>query len=142
MDDYISREAAREDACDRCGKQGHCNRPEFCPVIYSINTIPTADVVARDCYNRILAENDTMREQLAKIGKKPGDSMESVRQVRHAHWVKRDERRGSYLFYCSACGGKAYFAHGQNSRTKKEPFCGYPLCPNCGADMREVTDEP
>ncbi len=56
---------------------------------------------------------------------------------RHARWVRLDERRGSYRFYCSACGGMAYFVHGQNSRTKKEPFCGYPLCPHCGAAMDE-----
>ena len=46
-----------------------------------IDDYPPADVVARDCFNRILAENDTMREQLASIGKKPGDSMNDVRRV-------------------------------------------------------------
>ena len=43
--------------------------------------VPAADVVARDCYDRILAENDTMRKQLAQIGKKPGDKMDDVRPV-------------------------------------------------------------
>lgn len=60
-----------------------------------------------------------------------------VREVRHAHWARLDERRGSYRFYCSACGGMAYYAHGKNSRTKGEPTCGYPLCPHCGAAMDE-----
>ena len=58
-----------------------------------------------------------------------------VREVQHARWVRLDAQRGSYRFYCSACGGMAYYAHGKNSRTKKEPFCGYPLCPHCGAAM-------
>lgn len=44
MDEYISREAAQDEACDRCNQQGHCNRPELCPVLISIKTIPAADV--------------------------------------------------------------------------------------------------
>lgn len=43
-----------------------------------LQALPAADVVARDCYDRILAENDTMREQLAQVGKKPGDKMDDV----------------------------------------------------------------
>lgn len=42
---------------------------------------PAADVVSRNAFNRILAENDDMRAQLAQIGKKPGDSMDDVRRV-------------------------------------------------------------
>ena len=40
--------------------------------------IPMSDVVARDCFDRVLAENDVMREQLVTIGKKPGDDMSDV----------------------------------------------------------------
>ena len=43
-----------------------------------IKNIPAADVVSRDAFNRLLAENDTMRAQLARIGKKPGDSMDDA----------------------------------------------------------------
>jgi len=46
-----------------------------------LKSVPAADVVARDCYERILAENDAMREQLASIGKKPRDRMNDVRPV-------------------------------------------------------------
>lgn len=46
-----------------------------------METYPAADVVARDCYDRVLAENDAMRAQLAEIGKKPGGSMEGVMVV-------------------------------------------------------------
>ncbi len=31
--------------------------------IATINTFPAADVVARDCYNRLLAENDELRKE-------------------------------------------------------------------------------
>ena len=44
-----------------------------------METFPAADVVSRDAFNRILAENDDMRTMLAQIGKKPGDSMDDVR---------------------------------------------------------------
>lgn len=129
MDDYISRDAARENACERCGKQGHCNRPEFCPVIYSINTIPAADVVARDCYNRILKENDVMREQLAKIGKKPGDSMDDVRPVVRAEFVRCGDGKG-VPYMCAHCG--------RTVPANLVEIWGVNFCPNCGADMREV----
>ena len=53
MDEYISREAAQDEACDRCNRQGHCNRPELCPVMISIKNIPAADVrpvvLCQDC---------------------------------------------------------------------------------------------
>lgn len=41
---YIEREAAKSYACDRCGSQGHCNRPELCPVMSGFDRIPAADV--------------------------------------------------------------------------------------------------
>lgn len=73
MGDYISREAAI--------KAAKCHYPKANEMIAGIVLVPAADVVSRDCYDRILAENDTMREQLAQIGKKPGDSMDDVRPV-------------------------------------------------------------
>ena len=49
--------------------------------VLRINDLHTADVVARDCYDKILIENDAMREQLAAIGKKAGDGMDDVKPV-------------------------------------------------------------
>lgn len=46
-----------------------------------IHLLPAADVVARDCYDSLLHDNDTMRAQLAAIGKKPGDTMVDVQRV-------------------------------------------------------------
>lgn len=87
-----------------------------------METYPAADVVARDCYDRVLAENDAMREQLAKIGKKPGDSMEGVTRQLHGHWLEEDNGcrqicsecgeehewspGGFRASYCDACGAK------------------------------------
>lgn len=73
MADFISREAALElidNAPIIAGSENETliSAPELSDKVYCL---PAADVVARDCYDRILAENDTMREQLAQIGKKP-----------------------------------------------------------------------
>lgn len=84
--DFISREAAIKEFCDDCMDREWCkSNGDSCSRIKNINAVSAADVVARDCYDRILAENDTMRKQLAQIGKKPGDKMDDVRAV-----VQRD----------------------------------------------------
>lgn len=77
--DYISREAVEQIICEECGRLG-C--PDGgCDMYRRLKRLPAADVVVRDCYDRILAENDTMREMLAQIGKKPGDKMDDVLTV-------------------------------------------------------------
>lgn len=79
MDEYISREAAiakiREEGIYG---SGYSNEEREDNVVDMITSIPAADVVSREAFNRILADNDTMRAQLARIGKKPGDSMDDV----------------------------------------------------------------
>lgn len=77
MGDYISREDAKSK------KVYSAERHELVVPVSEIDWIPPADVVARDCYGRILAENDNMRKMLAGIGKKPGDKMDDVRPVVH-----------------------------------------------------------
>ena len=91
------------------------------PYHRTIDEIPTADVVARDCYDRILAENDTMREQLAQIGKKTGDKMDDVRPVVRAFWVGEMDGVG----ICSNCKRLDHI----------DPLATH--CRYCGADMRE-----
>lgn len=92
--------------------------------VAEIDWIPPADVVARDAFNRILAENDTMRKQLAQIGKKTGDSMDDVRPIIKGRWLWD---RGTRT--CIVCGQ-------MKATDKKDSFCS---C--CGADNREVTTE-
>lgn len=70
--DLIYREDAKVFVRHACYKKIN-------PIDY-LDEVSPADVVARDCYDRILAENDTMRKQLAQIGKKPGDRMDDVRR--------------------------------------------------------------
>ena len=95
MEKYISEEAAEEvfrQLIIASGKpQGDYHERTYLDGIAesrnAIRGISLADVVSRDCYDRILAENDTMREMLAQIGKKPGDKMDDVRIVKEAHRI-------------------------------------------------------
>ena len=42
--------------------------------IEAIANLPSEGAVVRDCFNMILAENDTMRAQLAALGRRVGDT--------------------------------------------------------------------
>ncbi|MBQ1520803.1 MAG: hypothetical protein IIZ56_04925 [Clostridia bacterium] len=53
-------------------------------------TIPAADVVSRDCYDRVLAENDELREQLNAY-RATGLSPERVAEYAQA------DREGRYI---------------------------------------------
>lgn len=98
-----------------------------------IDAYPPADVVLRSCYDRILAENDTMREQLATIGKKPGDKMDDVRHIVPSEWERPEGVTSrSWVFRCKQCGNVAYWPIPKNQKA----VCGYPLCPFCGATMK------
>ena len=44
----------------------------------TIKMFHKAEALAFEAFNRILTENNTMRKQLAAIGKKPGDKMDDV----------------------------------------------------------------
>lgn len=141
-DKYISVEAftasVRERYCKNCDRRkgmkngklktvyaigdAPCRACGIDDMVDDIDDYPPADVVARDCFNRILAENDTMREQLAAIGKKPGDSMEDVEIVKIGHWIEEDG-----VQICSECGEEHEWIDYRAS-----------FCDCCGAEMREV----
>lgn len=116
---YISREAAYKTLTEY---YHHSSGVQHTVLREALNLVPSADVVARDCYDRILAENDTMREMLARIGKKCGDSMDDVRPVvRGEWWPAKDGYYGHVI--CSVCYKK---------ESHKTDFC-----PNCGAEMEK-----
>lgn len=122
MDVFIFRDEAIDNLCESCLIR---NCSHDCDAVKAIRGTKPADVVARDCYDRILAENDTMREQLTKIGKKPGDQMYDVRSVQRAKWIvgKRETR-------CSGCGWQFH-----------KYMKNMPYCPICAADMVCVEGE-
>lgn len=74
--DFISRNSALHSIFN-----GEHNLYIWDEIDEAISAVPAADVVTRDAFNRLLAENDDMRAQLSEIGKHPGDSMEDVRRV-------------------------------------------------------------
>ena len=111
MAEYIDREAAiakiEDRAMLRLHKHDTLSYQQMKLVKWDIEDIPAADVVARDCYDKLLAENDELRK---------------VRPVQHGRWSEK-MFRGLPLYECSACGisnpwGKTFY------------------CPTCGADMR------
>lgn len=55
--DYIPREAVR---CETYHNQEPLTE-------YQLNSIPAADVVSRDCYDLLLAENDDLKKQYTKL---------------------------------------------------------------------------
>ena len=69
MDEYIKRDAALESLCTGC-EYVPIEEKEVCPYRFTgcqeyanIFALPAADVVARDCYDRLLAENDELRKE-------------------------------------------------------------------------------
>lgn len=120
MAEYIEREAAKRAIMSQYLSMA--NKTKYADVI---DAVPAADVVARDCYDRLLAENDDLRKE---------------RPVHHSmgNWEKRMEQRkgDGYEAYtpvwrCSACG-KDY-----------DPATALIVnyCPNCGARMDKDGDE-
>ena len=73
MEKYIELNSAIDNVVD----QMRCSHSVIC-MVERLQNMETADVVARDCFDRILKENDVMREQFASIGKKPGDYMDGI----------------------------------------------------------------
>ena len=73
MEKYIELKSAIDNVVD----QMRCSH-SLISMVERLQNMETADVVARDCFDRIFEENDVMREQLASIGKKPGDYMDGI----------------------------------------------------------------
>lgn len=116
---YIDAVRAKDAIC-ACAITGD----EKLMLIRRINRVPAADVVTRDAFNRILAENDDMRAQLAEIGKKPGDEMSDVRRIRNDRWVLDNDPGEAWRYKCPVCG-----------ETCKETVMDRPrwnYCPMCG----------
>lgn len=133
MDEFVKRKTMLQfvlDACHECrdsceefdGIYADCNQCMLNGIERKLLDVPAADVVARDCYERILAENDVMREQLAKIGKRPGNSMSDIGRIETAtvENVGKDEYWG-YWYRCSSCG---------NDNTEGSVYCS-----NCGRKL-------
>ena len=119
--EYIEREAAvmkiREWFWSAPGVHPKLDRDAAEEIMFSI---PAADVVARDCYDRLLAENDELRKE---------------RPVRHGRWIEREDMYyGWNIWECSVCLEEFCVEEG----TPKDNEYNY--CPNCGALMDKDGD--
>ena len=133
MEKYISAEAAagqlRSYTIERDLMVSHNDTIDFAISVISAE-VHAADVVSRDCYDRILAQNDTMREMLAQIGKKPGDKMDDVRVALRSEWIINDVGDNTLYAKCKHCLTTQVLYGG------KQPTN---FCPNCGANMTTKT---
>ena len=96
---------------------------------------PVCIIEAANIINKVLHENDVMREQLASVGKKPGDSMEDVRKVVLCKKCKHNKKWYADKGLCDLWCNDGYID------VFDDGFCSYgEHCPNCGADMRGEKD--
>lgn len=132
MSDYISRDAALEmlDGIYDCNDMvfsvndscvgldcGSCRWRDTRDYIRDkLTRIHAADVVARDCHDRLLAENDELRKE---------------RPVRHGKWREVENGESGRLCECSACKEWMLFYYGFVAN----------FCPNCGALMKDGDED-
>ena len=123
--DYIRRGDTIDAVYERILQIGYENDTLVLSIRQAVRDVAPSDVVSRDAFDRILAENDTMRAQLAEIGKKPGEEMSDVRRIRNERWeLDCDHGRAGPLYKCPVCGENC-----------KETIMGQPrwnFCPMCG----------
>lgn len=130
--EYIEREAflaeQRHLYCENCERRkgmkngkmkfvydigdAPCRACDIGDMVDSVEDFPAADVVARDCYDRLLAENDELRKE---------------RPVRHGRWVST---KNSFGLKCSECG----------ARVKNGAWRTHNWCYSCGALMDKDGD--
>lgn len=131
--EYIERDQAIRAVCDcrphSCDFETDCAMG--CQDVQALIKIPAADVVSRDCYDRLLAENDELRKERTV---RHGHKVTHNRPIA-GHWVSGkldggwDDMEGRVwvppvetnpVDYCSECGKRL-----------DDTFQRY--CPNCGA---------
>ena len=114
MDDYISREAAKEVLCDYCSCEQICVRvaeqwgEDDCWAMDALKAIPAADV-------------------------RPVVRGHWINGRKNVDWDKQNPDCPESSCFCSVCG---------DWLTASDEYpCRGNYCPNCGADLREVEHE-
>lgn len=120
MAEYIDRKELKANIMKRLGVSDEKYLfPAERTLWRTIADIPAADVVSRDCYDRLLVENDELRK---------------ARPVARGKWVRHYTRPNVYedlYWHCTVCGYK----NNDNYANVYHKFC-----PNCGARMEGDTD--
>lgn len=106
---FIDAERAKDSICE-C----YITEDEKLMLIRRINRLPAADVVARDCYDRLLAENDRLRQERPVVhcrDCKHYDCEDGDQKcVKDAEWVEED---ACYYGFISYHGPEFFCADGE-----------------------------
>ncbi len=114
MDDLISRQAAI-DEIRKCRF--------VVDAIKKIRALPSAQPEPpEECERCMMEHTDEMEKLEAEL---------AMAQPKTGRWISADAIFGRVPFYCSECG--------ENTRDTVMGKPRWNFCPNCGADMREVT---
>lgn len=129
MAEYIEREAAIKEIYRF---DGYLDDDMIWRLHYALRKFPAADVVARDCYDRLLAENDELRKERPVVrGKWVLDGVQMIINLENAREQYKElgyPHRNELRMRCSNC----------KKITMVDASIRYEYCPHCGADMREV----
>ena len=111
MAEYILREAALACFHDWVDSHGHVHEADEDAAYQRIEGIPAADVVARDCYDRLLAENDRLRKERPVV------------RCADCKWFQINMRGDGYLpkgvpececrHWCGACDPTDFCSYGE-----------------------------
>ena len=101
------------------------------------------NVVERAEYDKVKRERDTAINQLLSINKGLGAEMDDVVVQKKGKWIKRSDTDDIY-WSCSECGEDiprvSHFDPQFDLFPRLESIEKTNFCPNCGADMREESD--
>lgn len=124
MDEYIKRDDAIHAICFYCrAEEGeHCDKRDECYVLPRLVNIPSADVVPRKDYESMERTVDKLNKSLFFL---------STIKRNRAKWIYNDMSRR----ICSNCGNPIAFKLIDGNWYEGD------FCPNCGADMREESED-
>ena len=141
MEEYISKDRAKQFVCGRCNEvcsEKPCE-PSDCDWMAFIDKEPAADVISKGLYEQIKWERDVALAQLEEYGVSLGEKADVVK-VRHGRWVFGKDLvccwgqilKNKYHLYCSECLEQAF-----NRSEDNDPDFDIdtPYCFNCGAKM-------
>ena len=134
--EYIEREAALDALQNHYAVRNAVQNGIMDECVMLMMRVPAADVVARDCFNKILAENDDMRAIIDTYGgleniqsafvKLHEIETADVRPVERGKWTRHDYSPIGHDYQCSECGWN-------NDMATR-------FCPHCGALMDKDGD--
>lgn len=158
MDDIISRQAAIDAVCmEWCGvKHQDCKHPfdaekddyywcDGCETaLRTLPDLPSAET-EKVCIAKITLSEEQIREAVEKAKSEIVQVLPSAEPRPKGRWISMSDIDGDY-YCCSQCGGELP-RYSLSTPTWDDPYTYLQsidetnFCPNCGADMREETQD-